>query len=276
MPSPFPGMDPWLEYPALFPDFHTGFIGVLRAILNAALPRPYFAALSTRVYMEASERMIEPDVDVLRPVAPAAQGGGIATLALLAAELLEVPARPLPDEEITEVALEVRTADEGNRLVTSIELLSPTNKTRGTSGRALYLAKQHELKTVGVNLVEIDLLRAGVHATAVSLPELRRRAAGFVYHVSVSRAERWDAAFVLPISLPQRLPVIPVPLAVGLPDVPADLQAVFDRTYDEAAYDRWVHYDRPPDPPLTPEQQAWAEGILRAKGLLAASTGGAS
>jgi hypothetical protein len=276
MPSPFPGMDPWLESPAVFPDFHTRFLTALSAALNAVVPPPFFTAVSTRVYMEASERLIEPDVDVLRPAGVPGAGGGTATLAPVAVELLEVPARPLPDEEISEVSVEVRTADDGNRLVTSIELLSLTNKTRGTSGRGLYLAKQHELRQSGVNLVEIDLLRAGVHATAASLPEFRRRAGGFVYHVSVSRAERWDAAFVAPIALPQRLPVIPVPLTGGVADVPADLQAVLDRTYDEAAYARRVRYDQPPTPPLAPDQQAWAEGILRAKGLIPAVPGGAT
>lgn len=278
MPSPFPGMDPWLERPALFPDFHTGFLGVLRAVLNTVLPRPFFAALSTRVYMEASERLIEPDVDVLRPVAAPAgtAGAGIVARDPAATEVLEVPARPLTDEETTEVTVEVRTADAGNRLVTSIELLSLTNKTRGTSGRGLFLAKQHELRTAGVNLVEIDLLRAGTHATVASVSDLRRRVTGYDYHVAVTRAERWDATFVAPIMLPQRLPVIPIPLTGEVADVSADLQAVFDRAYDDAAYERRVLYDQPPDPPLSPAQQAWADGILRSRGLIPAANGGAA
>ena len=268
MPSPFPGMDPWLESPAVFLDLHTPFLTHLRAALNAVLPPPFFAAVSTRVYMEESERQTEPNVDILSPPGGVAAGGGTAVITPAVTELLELPAAPLPEEEITEVFVEVRTTQGGERLVTSIEVLSLTNKTRGTGGRGLYLVKQREMRLAGVNLVEIDLLRSGVHATAVSLPELRRRVGRFDYHVCVSRADRDGATFVAPILLTDRLPVMPIPLTPEVPDVPVDFQAVLDRCYDEALYARRVHYDRPCEPPLTPEQQPWAEGVLRAKGLL--------
>ena len=45
-------------------------------------------------------------------------------------------------------------------------------------------------------------------------------------------------------------------------------QPLLDRCYDTGRYAEEVRYDRPPDPPLTPEQQAWAEAILREKGVL--------
>ena len=268
MPSPFPGMDPWLERPGVFPDLHTRFLTTLSAELNRQLPPPFFAAISTRVYMEESERRVEPDVDILASEWPIGGGGGTAVSPIAVTDLLEVPTLPLPDDEITEALIEIRTAAEGERLVTSIEVLSPTNKTRGTSGRGLYLAKQHELQSAGVNLVEIDLLRRGAHATAVSLPELRRRAGRTDYHVCITLAARVDARFVAPIPLRQRLPVIPIPLTPDMAAVRVDLQATFDRCYDEALYSRRVHYDRPCDPSLTDDQQSWAEGVLRAKGVL--------
>lgn len=267
MPSPFPGMDPWLERPGVFPDLHNTLIAFLRGDLNRQLPPPFFAAIATRVYMEESERRTEPDVEVLSPPG-APQGGGTAIAAVTVTDLLEVPAAPLPDEDLTETFIEIRTTGDDERLVTSIEVLSPTNKTRGATGRGLYLAKQHELQSAGVNLVEIDLLRRGVHATAASLAELRRRAGQFDYHVCVTLGDRADARFVAPILLPNRLPTIPIPLTPDVAAVPVDLQAVLDRCYDEALYTRRIHYDRPCEPPLTPEQQAWADGILRARGLL--------
>src|SRR4051812_48490615 len=163
MPSPFPGMDPWLESPGVFPDLHTRFLTTLSADLNRQLPAPFFAAISTRVYMEESERQVEPDVDVLTPNGPVG-GGGTAVAPVAVTDLLEIPAAPLPDEEVTETFLEIRTTADGERLVTSVEVLSPTNKTPGATGRGRYLAKQHELQSAGVNLVEIDLLRRGAHA----------------------------------------------------------------------------------------------------------------
>lgn len=269
MPSPFPGMDPWLESPAVFPDLHNTFITFLRGELNRRLPPPFRAAIATRIYMEVSERQAEPDVDILAPwdaVLPSIPDGRVAAQAV--ATMIEVPGRPRPSEERTEAFIEVRTTDGGRRLITNIEVLSPNNKTPGTNGRALYQAKQRELSLAQVNLVEIDLLRRGAHATAVSAVELRRRHGRYDYHVCIARADREDTTFVAPLLLPQHLPVILVPLTADLPGVPADFQAVFDRSYEDARYDRGVNYADPCDPPLTAEQQAWAEGVLRAKGLI--------
>jgi len=269
MPSPFPGMDPWLESPALFPSLHTGFIGRLSALLNSILPEPFVAALTTRVYMESSERLVEPDVDILRS---SFEPGPIATgpnrAAATPSLLLEVPRQQLPNDEITEIAIDIRTYDETERLITSIEVLSRSNKTRGTSGRGLYLAKQHELQSAGVNPVEIDLLRAGVHTTAVNASELRRSSNGYDYHVSIARAERWESVFVAAIPLDQRLPAIPIPLVEGVPDVLLDLQLAFEQTYDESRYARRVRYTEPCIPRLTPDQQAWAEAVLRDKKII--------
>lgn len=267
MPSPFPGMDPWLESPSVFPDLHNALIAFVRADLNRQLPPPFFAAIATRVYMEETERRTEPDVDVLMPPGETT-GGGTAVAPIAITDLLEIPSKPLPDEDVTETFVEIRTAGDAERLVTSVEILSPSNKTRGATGRGLYLAEQHELQSVGVNLVEIDLLRRGAHATAVSLPELRRRAGQTDYHVCITLAERGDASFAAPVALPQRLPVIPIPLTPDVSAVPVDLQTALDRCYDEALYVRRVRYTRPCDPPLTDDQRAWAEGILRAKGLV--------
>jgi hypothetical protein len=269
MASPFPGMDPWLEWPGVFPDFHNAFLTYLREALNTVLPPPFFAAIATRIYMEESERQVEPDVDVLRPidyVPRSTNGANTSTIAVR--DLLEVPKNPLPDEEITEIYLEVRTGRGQEELITSIEMLSLSNETWGKTGRGLYLAKQFEMISAGVNLVEIDLLRRGTHATAVSLGELRRRAGRFDYHVCVTSREKQSVSFVAPILLSEPLPVIPIPLTEDLPPVQANFQDVLSRTYDAALYARRLRYDEPCDPPLTAEQQAWAENILRAKGIV--------
>jgi hypothetical protein len=270
MPSPFPGMDPWLEGPGVFPDLHSSFAIYLRAALAKALPRPFFAAISTRIYMEESDRRTEPDVDVLTPtngapVATATTGTAVATRRR--ANVFDIPVLPWPDEEITESFIEIRTTDGGDRLITSVEILSPTNKKRGATGRGLYLAKQQEMRQLGVNLLEIDLLRAGAHATMATLAEMRRQVGQYEYHVCVTKVAA-DNCQVVPIRLVEPLPTIDVPLTSEAGTVATDLQLVLDRCYDEADYSRRLHYDQPCNPPLTPEQQTWAEGILREKGLL--------
>lgn len=277
MPSPFPGMDPWLERPAVFPDFHTAFITTLRVVLNAQLPPPFYAGVSTRVWMEESERRVEPDVDVLKPsngpAAGGAAGGGVALLTGTATALTEIVA-PLPDEEMRERYVEIFAAPGEERLVNSIEMLSPSNKTPGSGGRDLYRAKQQEMYQAAVHLIEIDLLRGGTHATLVPLEALRRRFGAYDYHICLHHAGRPDSFFVRPLTLPDRLPVIPVWLTDDVPPVPLDLQVVFDRCYDEALYARRVRYhEHRPEPPLTDEQARWAEDVLRARGLLGARPG---
>src|SRR3954447_6012276 len=131
MPSPFPGMDPFLEDPAIFPDLHDSLITYLRESLNAQLPAPYYAGIASRVWVEASERRIEPDVNVVRPERAvlgggADVGGGVAVAEAVQTEPVVVH---VPREEIHETFLEIYAQPGGERLVTTIEVLSLANKT---------------------------------------------------------------------------------------------------------------------------------------------------
>jgi hypothetical protein len=197
---------------------------------------------------------------------------------VVAADVTEV--KPVvvrvPREEMTEWLIEVRTGDGDDELVTTVEVLSRSNKRAGGEGRAEYLRKQREMVERRVNMIEIDLLRSGAHTTAVPLGPAVAQAGRFDYHVSVYRADRPGDFEVYPIHLPQRLPAVAVPLRPGVAAVPVNLQPVLDRCYDVGLYARRARYVRPPDPPLTPEQQAWADGVLRSKGLIPSPAGGAS
>jgi hypothetical protein len=265
MPSPFPGMDPWLERPMVFPTLHNNLITYLQAALKPILPKGYIAAGANRVYIDPDLKR-EPDVGVFGPNDVPRGRGGTAS-ALANAGLLIIPADPVA-EPVEEPYLEILSAED-DRLVTAIEVVSLSNKRHGDAGRASYQQKQGEYRASGVNLVEIDLLRRGPHTTAVPETKLRAAAPAFDYHVCVSTAEAPGEFYVAPIKLADRLPTIPIPLDPGVPLVSLDLQAVFDRCYDEGPLSDLARYDRRrPDPTLTPEQQAWAEGILRGKGLL--------
>ena len=125
MPSPFPGMDPFLEHPDIFPDFHDSFIAYLRESLQSRLPPPYVAALGRRTWIEVSERFIGPDVQVARPSGPAAESGGGAPAAMETRPRTEPLVVHVPHDERREPLVEIflgRGSD--RRLVTSIELLS--------------------------------------------------------------------------------------------------------------------------------------------------------
>src|SRR5207302_681231 len=146
----------------------------------------------------------------------------------------------------------------GERLVTTVEVLSRTNKSPGEHGRDLYVQKQQEVLKHKVHLVEIDLLRGGEHTTAVPLEEAVARAGSFDYHVCVHRFDRPYDYFVYPIQLGNRLPAIAIPLLPEHTAVRIDLQPVLDRCYDSGLYRRRVRYgEHTPVPSLSAEQAEW-------------------
>jgi Protein of unknown function (DUF4058) len=265
MPSPFPGMDPYLEHPAVFPGLHDRMITHLSDELQVRLPEPYYAEISDRLWVEVSERSIEPDVNVLEgregmekaPLESVQNGGTVATLA-----------RPVvitvPHDEFREPYLEIiaRTGDE-DRIVTTVEILSPTNKRPGARGRDLYLQKQREILGSATHLVEIDLLRGGEHTTAVPHARAVHKAGRFDYHVCVHRADRFEDYFVYPILIRDSLPVIEIPLLPDTAPVELDLQAVFNLCYDRGPYHRRIRYlENELVPPLREEDRDWAAALV--------------
>src|SRR5687768_13974242 len=94
MPSPFPGMDPFLELPEFFPDLHDRFVPQVSVVLQSRLPSPYYAIIGSRVWVEQSQRPLEPDVDVLRGNEPASveeMHGALATAVLAEPVVVTVP-----------------------------------------------------------------------------------------------------------------------------------------------------------------------------------------
>jgi len=265
MPSPFPGMDPYLEHPEIFPDFHDSFVTYLRESLLPQLPEPYYAGLGRRAWIEVSERLIGPDVNVVAPRRPKRRqtqsSGGVAVAERAAARPVVIH---VPHDERVEPLVEVYVGRGAQRrLVTAIEVLSPTNKTPGEQGRDLYLRKQQEVLHGKVHLVEIDLLRGGRHTTAVPLDRLTAATGPFDYHVSIHHFDNLEDYFVYPVQLTEPLPAISIPLLPDDAAVPLDLQAVFNRTYDAGPYRREIDYrEAPPAPPLRAEQVAWAEELV--------------
>jgi Protein of unknown function (DUF4058) len=275
MPSPFPGMDPYLERTRWFRGFHNGLIFCLQDLLQPKLPAPYYALTGELVWLEGSERHVEPDVDVFRPVSsrrrshPEPNGGGsVATMELEtaadAAPIVVTVDTPLGGEERTELYLEIYARSEGgDRLITAIEVLSRTNKTIGGPGRQKYVEKQREILDGQVHLVEIDLLLGGAHTTAVPHEPAWAEAGPFAYHVSIHLFHRPKEFRIYPIRLEQRLPVIAIPLLPEDPAVTLDLQAAFQRVYDAGPYRRAVRYGEDPIlPALTPAETAWAGQLL--------------
>ncbi len=263
MPSPFPGMDPFLEHPAIFPGLHERLIAYLSESLQGRLPEPYYAEIGERLWVETSDRSIGPDVHVLEDEGRNRDGRRTGDVGLAT----EVRSQPVvvtvPQDEFREPYVEICAGGESERVVTAIEVLSLTNKTMRAQGRRLYVRKQREILASQIHLVEIDLLRGGQHTTAVPLRRARAKAGAFDYHVCIHRFDNLEDYFVYPIRLQDRLPEIAIPLLPGDGDVAIDLQEVFQRSYDAGPYRRRIRYRHSePVPPLDAEAQSWAARLL--------------
>jgi len=263
MPSPFPGIDPYLEDPDTWPSFHNSFVARLSDALNRDLPEGFYARTDLRkeVGLAFGEPMreIRPDVDVLQT--PNSGGTVVANR-----ETRPVPSPSLQlvlDAEAAELAfLEIRDAHADREVVTLIELLSPSSK-RAREDHRQYLAKRAAVLRSPTSLVEIDLLRKGrrLWRTRSGLTDLRSLDPSPEYLVTVSRAWEREDPFrieVFPAFLRQPLPVIKVPLRQGDADVALDLQRCFTEHYDAGPYRRGaVNYTHPPEAPLPEEHREW-------------------
>jgi hypothetical protein len=243
-------MNPYFEQSDVWQDFRTEFLSTLRRMLVPAVAPDYIVQLEEHIHIHdipEGTRLTVGRADLAIAEVPG-RGHRVAVAAI------EEPAVVmLPEQEIDRQRyLEVRDR-RGRELVTVIELLSPSNK-RGGDDRESYLAKRRELLRSPAHLVEIDLLRGGRPMPMQDRPDCD-------YSVLVSRAERRRAAGFWPIRIRERLPVIPIPLKAADFDAAVDLQDVLHRTYDGPGYEGYL-YDGTPEPPLSPEDDAWARQYL--------------
>ncbi len=260
MPNPFPGMNPFLEEPDLWPTVHGGLISLLWMDLNRNLPRGYVASIEERVYLIEPPTARYPDVQVTRRKRKRPRDAGVATAVLEADPAIDIH---FPATDFRESFVEIHLARKPGMLVSVIEILSPTNKNPGR-GRDLYLEKQQEMLASTAHFVEIDLLRAGRHTVAV--PAERLQSDGFEYLVCLHRGG-WQNRFnVWPASLRSRLPRFTVPLAGNDPDLTVDLQCIVNECYIAGRFDERLVYEVCP-PPLSKRDKKWVDDVVRKAGL---------
>lgn len=262
MPSPFPGMDPWLENPTDFPDVHDSLIAALRDAINELLPTNYFARGARRIWID-DEQIRVPDVSV-HELTPRSRGSDFVNweTAMAEAGMLAVES-PFIAETEEERYLEIREAT-ANQLVTAVEILSVSNKTAGSAGRRSYLQKQSEHRAGMINTVEIDLLRAGLHTTMVPESILRQIAPDACYHVCVTVPQSPRPHYVAAVRLDQPLPNAVIPLRENELPIRVGLQFLFERIYDTGRYGLSVNYNETRRPPLTESQRERAGQLIQA------------
>lgn len=256
MPSPFPGMNPFLEPMEIWLDFHQSMIPAIREALAEQVRPKYLVKIEERLYIHDQSEDGEPlprrfigrsDVSVADPMTVPSEGA--------ASVVIEAPVSgrvPMPADVERSGYIEIRDR-QTRELVTVIELLSPTNKRRGPD-REQFLAKRREVLLSPANYIEIDLLRGGPRLPVEDLPDCD-------YYALVSRAELRPEVGLWPLGLRDLLPTIPVPLRPSDGDAQIHLQELLHRVYDAAGYADYI-YDSPPEPLLEPADAEWARSLL--------------
>ena len=266
MKSPFPGMDPYLE--RFWGDVHLNVIANMRNQLNAKLPPDLFARAETQVFLEAfqeEKRFTVPDLNIVEKYRgpkfkyqrDETEDGGVAV-----AEPIIVSTNSDP---VRQHYLEIRDQSSGNRVVTLIELVIPSNKSHG-KGKDLFLRKRREAIKGGANIVDIDITRGGQRHLIFPI-EIASRSELAEYMTFVKRA--WDPKRyeIYPMNLRERLPAIRIPLRKTDTDAVLDIQKAVDLCYVQGRYGDANIYSMLVSPRLEPADAQWAGDLLLKAGL---------
>jgi hypothetical protein len=273
MPSPFPGMDPFLEQNPIFHELHTQMLAAAQAQLQPQL-RPRYVARLERHLSEGgvwdsnggtiSLARKEPDITVASTTATLPEVGSTAVLArptVSASEDLDADELELRKQRRIVIYVQARP----RLAVTSIELLSPSNKDARSIGQKRYLEKRASALHGGLHWVEIDLLRGGQRPPlAVELPA----GADYLAYVAQATPTGWNY-LAYTWTLREPLPILPIPL-LGVDQVHLDLGKCFGEAYDRIAGDDEADYSNDPPPPKLPtDEQQWLDTLLRERRLRA-------
>jgi len=257
MKSPFPGMDPYLE--RHWEDVHTALIGYIRDALQPQLAEDLVARMEEKVYVEdeSETRLRRPNVRVVENPTPWSPEAGAATTTVVDEPMLLEPV----GDPIRQRSVLIYDSI-GHRIVTAIEILSPWNKSPGKAVNE-YLHKRDQYINSEMNLVEIDLIRAGDWTDMIG-PFVIPERGMTTYRVTVTQPEL-TGPYHYAISIRTKLPTIKIPLRPH--DLPArlNLQELIEKAYVMGRYDR-IDYTKPCSPPLIGLEKAWVDEVLAAAG----------
>ena len=229
--NPFPGMDPWMQQ-------------------NWSGTR---SALAVRSCFQIQGRL--PDdliacADRREELAEAADVWNWATGSL-------APLARRPRDQKTEPRVSIRRTVDWDA-VTVVEFLGPEDKC-SAAGRDRYVRYRAGWRAAGVNMIEIDLTRGGRRPMIGPPPGVDETA----YAVNVWRADAPDRTEFYRLAFRDPLPAFRVPLRPGDEDVVLELQPAVDAAHLGGGAHK-LNRSRPPDPPLSGADAAWADGRLAA------------
>jgi hypothetical protein len=224
MPSPFPGMDPYLETPKLWPAFQHQLLACLYQILLPGLVDRYRARVGTRTYVSEMPLF----TSIIR-------------------------------EQFSEEFIEIRNRTDG-KLVTLLEVVSPANKTTA-AGRQAYLDARLQAVAQKAGIVEIDLVMQGkptLNYSRDGLPEydyavtVTRSNAPDRYEIYTATLQKRLPKFKLPLAADDR---------DALLDLQAAFARAYDLGTFSTQIN--YKGPPPPDVPFSTEYKTWTDELLK-------------
>lgn len=266
MNYPFPGMNPYLENPDLWSELHHRLITAIADCIEPSLSQEYRVAIEKRTYMSLPEESLLigiPDVSVIATSTKTKSSKSNTAVMTLPAKTeteteIQTVTLPIPIE-IKEAYLEIKESKTG-RVITVIEVLSPTNKKKG-KGLNAYLEKRENVLMSYTNLIEIDLLRSGQ-----MMPILGDFTATD-YRILIARSKRLPRAELMGFNLGNSIPSFKIPLQRGDEEPVVNLQNLLEEIYQKARFYLTLDYSQEPPIKLSDEEQIWLDNLLKEKGL---------
>ena len=259
--NPLPGMNPWLE--SYWGDIHTKLTTYACDVMQQQLPRDLQARVEEYLSVfeaeedSATSRRIAPDVQIVEQPGMSTTAIAVATKEFLSTESVIIRRRAPPQ---TLRYIKIVDVKSNRRVVTAIEFISLANKAT-EKGRQQYFAKQRELISAGVNLVEVDLLRSGGWVMAAQRDGYPPHMHG-PYRISVVRATSPEDAEIYRATFRTPLPTVRVPLRETDNDIELPLQQILNSAYENGRYGNDVDYSVMPDPVLDSKDFEWISNHL--------------
>jgi Protein of unknown function (DUF4058) len=250
-------MDPYLEDPIFWSSFHNRFLVAIADTIAPHLQPKYYVEIEARTYLDDGEEDLLvgiPDTVVLArsQQSRTSISSSTSTAVQIRPQKVQIPV----ELERKERYLQVREIGT-DAVITTIELLSPTNKRNG-EGRDTYEAKRRNILSSRSHLVELDFLRSG------NPMSMRGMIGTMNYRILVSRSNHRPTADLYGFTLRDRIPTFSLPLQEPDESLAVDLQTIFDGVYDRCSYRTRLSYSNPvPPPSLSETDRLWIQELLK-------------
>lgn len=261
MPSPFPGMNPYLEDSAYWSSVHHWLITEIARLLNQQLTPKYVVAVEVRIYETSGEQstLIGIPDNLVAKSSETSITPPDSNVAVAFPSTQPLTIELALTETIKQGYLEVRRVGTG-QVVTAIEILSPINKNVG-EGRIKYEKKRQHILNSDTNFVEIDLLRQGNSMIALN-QNIKHD-----YCILVSPSNQRPQAHLYAFKIQDMIPIFPLPLLPEDSEINLDLQSILHQVYDQGRYDLIIDYQQKISPALSKTETIWVENLLKKQGL---------